>query len=66
MYTKMGFQELGTWIIDNEKWARRIVQREDELGIQGIKHLAEQFRGTSEREECMVRWPVVKSQAVEP
>ncbi len=57
LYTSLGFQQLGTWSIDNEDWARRIAANERELGIAGNEHLEEQFRGVSEVERYMVRRP---------
>ncbi len=57
LYRKLGFQELGTWAIDNEAWARRIVAHGRDLGIPGNEHLEEQYQGISEVERYMVRWP---------
>lgn len=57
LYSRMGFESLGTWPIDNEYWAGRIVDLEKPLGITGHEGLRETFRGVREVEDVMVRWP---------
>jgi GNAT superfamily N-acetyltransferase len=57
LYSRMGFESLGTWPIDNEYWAGRIVKLEKGLGIAGREGLEERFRGVREVENVMVRWP---------
>ncbi|PON20894.1 hypothetical protein TGAM01_v210293 [Trichoderma gamsii] len=57
LYSRMGFESLGTWPIDNEYWAGRIVGLERELGIAGHEGLQETFKGVGEVEDVMVRWP---------
>lgn len=57
LYSKMGFKSLGTWPIDNEYWAGRIVGLEKELGIADHEGLQETFKGVGEIEDVMVRWP---------
>ncbi|KAL7953104.1 acyl-CoA N-acyltransferase [Trichoderma compactum] len=57
LYGKMGFEILGTWRIDNEQWAGRVVDAERGLGIVGRegRGLEEEFRGVGEVEDVMVR-----------
>lgn len=57
LYSRMGFESLGTWPIDNEYWAGRVVDLEKELGIAGHEGLQETFKGVKEVEDVMVRWP---------
>jgi GNAT superfamily N-acetyltransferase len=57
LYSRMGFESLGRWPIDNEYWAGRIVGLEKELGIAGHEELQERFKGVGEVEDVMVRWP---------
>ncbi|KAM0517692.1 hypothetical protein ACHAPE_004665 [Trichoderma viride] len=57
LYSRMGFESLGTWPIDNEYWAGRIVALERELGIAGHEGLQETFKGIREVEDVMARWP---------
>ncbi|KAL6900420.1 acyl-CoA N-acyltransferase [Trichoderma evansii] len=57
LYSRNGFESLGTWPIDNEYWAGRIVDLEKELGIAGHEGLQETFKGAREVEDVMVRWP---------
>lgn len=57
LYGGMGFESMGTWPIDNEYWAGRIVGLEKELGIAGHEGLQETFKGVREVEDMMVRWP---------
>ncbi|KAL2882170.1 hypothetical protein SGCOL_002435 [Colletotrichum sp. CLE4] len=56
LYKKLGFEDLGTWTIDNDYWSEKIVQHENELGIVGNEGLAETYRGTHEVEKYMMRW----------
>lgn len=56
LYLKLGFEEYGTFKIDNVYWAKEIVQYEREHGIQGNERLAEHLEGLEETERCMVRW----------
>ncbi|OHE97758.1 hypothetical protein CORC01_06963 [Colletotrichum orchidophilum] len=60
LYKKLGFEELGTWTIDNDYWSKEIVRRERELGIGGNEHLAETYQGTREIERYMMRWRAEK------
>ncbi|KAL6821328.1 acyl-CoA N-acyltransferase [Trichoderma camerunense] len=55
LYGKMGFEILGTWRVDNETWAGRVVGVERGLGIVGREGLEEEFRGVGEVEDVMVR-----------
>jgi hypothetical protein len=57
LYSRMGFESLGAWPIDNEYWAGRIVALERELGIAGHEGLQKKFKGIREVEDVMVRWP---------
>ncbi|KAH8120896.1 hypothetical protein ACSS6W_009758 [Trichoderma asperelloides] len=57
LYSRMGFESLGTWPIDNEYWAGRVVDLEKKLGIAGHEGLQETFKGVKEVEDVMVRWP---------
>lgn len=57
LYSRMGFESLGAWPIDNEYWAGRIAGLEKELGITGHEGLQESFKGVGEVEDVMVRWP---------
>ncbi|KAH7305315.1 acyl-CoA N-acyltransferase [Stachybotrys elegans] len=57
LYLKSGFEDLGTWHIDNEHWAKEIVHTEKELDMQGNEWLVEEFAGVGEVEKCMVKWP---------
>lgn len=57
LYAKLGFQELGKWVIDDEYWATQIVQHERDLGMTGNEKLVEQFTGVHEVEKCMLRMP---------
>ncbi|KAL0943322.1 uncharacterized protein CTRU02_201208 [Colletotrichum truncatum] len=56
LYKGLGFEDLGTWTIDNDYWSKEIVQHERRLGIMGNATLAEKFEGNREIEKCMVRW----------
>ena len=56
LYLKLGFQELGTFIIDNEYWAKEMDKREEELGLQRSEKLGSKFKGMKEVERYMVRW----------
>ncbi|KAK1975995.1 acyl-CoA N-acyltransferase [Colletotrichum cereale] len=56
LYKRLGFEDIGTWNIDNDHWSREIVQHEKKLGITGHEQLIEQYRGTSEIERYMMRW----------
>ncbi|KAH8901137.1 acyl-CoA N-acyltransferase [Thozetella sp. PMI_491] len=56
LYGKLGFEDLGTFRIDNGFWAKEIVQHENELGITGNEGLDERFKDVEEVERYMVRW----------
>ncbi|KAL7929888.1 acyl-CoA N-acyltransferase [Trichoderma chlorosporum] len=56
LYGKMGFEMLGTWRVDNGDWARRLVEVERGLGMDGNEGLEERYRGVGEIEDVMVRW----------
>ncbi|KZL79791.1 gnat family acetyltransferase [Colletotrichum incanum] len=56
LYKRLGFQDLGTWTIDNDYWSKKIVQHEQKLGIVGNERLIEQYRGVNEVERYMMRW----------
>jgi hypothetical protein len=67
LYNSLGFQQLGTWTIDNAAWAARIAALEKERNMApaaetgltvATAQLEEQFRGIREVESYMVRWPV--------
>lgn len=57
LYTKMGFESLETFPIDNAYWANEIVKREQDLGITGNEGLVKKFEDLEEADTCMVRWP---------
>ncbi|KAJ0381821.1 hypothetical protein COL922a_013776 [Colletotrichum nupharicola] len=56
LYKRLGFEDLGTWTIDNGRWAKEIVQHERNLGLNGNETLFERFAGTQEVEKYMMRW----------
>ncbi|WYZ38255.1 hypothetical protein EsH8_III_000169 [Colletotrichum jinshuiense] len=56
LYKKLGFEDLGTWIIDNDHWSKEIVRHEKQLGIAGNERLIDQYDGTQEVERYMMRW----------
>ncbi|GKT58177.1 GNAT family acetyltransferase [Colletotrichum tofieldiae] len=56
LYKRLGFEDLGTWTIDNDHWSREIVQHEQKLGIAGNERLIEQYQGANEVERYMMRW----------
>ncbi|KAK1453239.1 hypothetical protein CMEL01_04898 [Colletotrichum melonis] len=56
LYKKLGFEDLGTWTIDNDYWSKEIARHEDELGIMGNEGLAQTYRGKHEVEKYMMRW----------
>lgn len=56
LYKRLGFEDLGTWTIDNGRWAKEIVQHERDLVLTGNERLSERFAGTQEVEKYMMRW----------
>lgn len=60
LYKKLGFEDLGTWTIDNDYWSKEIAQHEGGLGITGNESLAETYRGIHEVEKYMMRWIIEK------
>lgn len=57
LYTKLGFVDFGPdFRIDNEGWARRIMEVEEGLGVDESKRLKDPCIGLFEVETCMVRW----------
>lgn len=56
LYRRAGFKELLTWRIDNEAWAKRIVERMREEGLEDGEGLVRMYRGVEEVETYMVRW----------
>ncbi|KAF9874963.1 acetyltransferase [Colletotrichum karsti] len=56
LYKRLGFEDLGTWEIDNGYWAKEIVEHEKQLGIAGNEGLVGKFGGTKEIEKYMMRW----------
>ncbi|KAF4973899.1 hypothetical protein FZEAL_9125 [Fusarium zealandicum] len=65
LYRRMGFESLGTWPIDNERWADEIAEHEEKLGIAaGVgdgNNLRQVCRGMSEVEDCMIRLPAFRN-----
>ncbi|KAM0562337.1 hypothetical protein ACHAPJ_002026 [Fusarium lateritium] len=58
LYKKHGFSTLGTWAIDNEDWARKIVQHEKSVGYtDGDSNLKARYKGMREVEDSMIRQP---------
>ncbi|KAF6807156.1 hypothetical protein CSOJ01_08344 [Colletotrichum sojae] len=55
LYKRLGFEDLGTWTIDDDFWSKEIVQHERKLGISGNEKLAEQYEGVREIERYMIR-----------
>jgi predicted N-acetyltransferase YhbS len=58
LYSKLGFQDVKVWKIDDGYWAKEIEQTEKELGISGSEGIAAQCAGLTEEEALMIRWPV--------
>lgn len=57
LYSKLGFVDFGPdFKIDNEGWARRIMEVEEEHGVDESKRLRDPCTGLFEVENCMVRW----------
>jgi GNAT superfamily N-acetyltransferase len=57
LYTKLGFVDFGPdFRIDNEDWARRIMELEEQLGVDESRRLKDRCVGLYEVENCMVRW----------
>lgn len=56
LYRRLGFKELATWRVDNGTWAKRIVERMKEIGVEDEEGLVEMYRGVDEVETYMVRW----------
>ncbi|KAF6805534.1 hypothetical protein CMUS01_14596 [Colletotrichum musicola] len=55
LYKRLGFEDLGTWTIDDDFWSKEIVEHERKLGISGNEKLAEQYEGVREIERYMIR-----------
>lgn len=55
LYKRLGFEDLGTWTIDDDFWSKEIVEHEKKLGISGNEKLAEQYEGVEEVERYMIR-----------
>ncbi|KAM0346709.1 hypothetical protein ACHAPU_005424 [Fusarium lateritium] len=65
LYKKHGFESLGTWEIDNEAWAHKIVQHEKEIGYtDGVIDLEGKCRGMRESEDSMIRQPIIRAGTV--
>lgn len=57
LYRRAGFKELLAWRIDNEAWAKRIVERmREEEEVEDGEGLVGVYRGVEEVETYMVRW----------
>ena len=57
LYINLGFVDFGPdFRVDNEAWARRIMNLEKELGIDESTRLRDPCTGLFEVENCMVRW----------
>ncbi|EEA22467.1 hypothetical protein EYB25_005260 [Talaromyces marneffei] len=57
LYMKLGFVDFGPdFRIDNEGWARRIMELDEELGVDENRRLRDKCLGLFEVENCMVRW----------
>ncbi|KAM0250104.1 hypothetical protein ACHAP5_002421 [Fusarium lateritium] len=62
LYSKHGFESLGTWEIDNEAWAHKIVEHEKSIGYtDGVIDLEDKCRGMRESEDSMIRQPIIRS-----
>ncbi|WZH42885.1 acyl-CoA N-acyltransferase [Fusarium acuminatum] len=62
LYSKHGFESLGTWDIDNEAWAHKIVEHEKSIGYaDGVIDLEDKCRGMRESEDSMIRQPIIRS-----
>ena len=61
LYRRHGFEALRAWEIDNGHWARELVRRQRELGMEEDKGLVRQFEGKREVDTAMIRWPRGKS-----
>ncbi|KAH7121862.1 acyl-CoA N-acyltransferase [Dactylonectria estremocensis] len=57
LYLKLGFEDLGVWTIDNEAWAKEIVEVNASVGIKENEDLARNYAGIKEVEACMIRSP---------
>lgn len=57
LYTRLGFVDFGPdFRIDNEGWARRIMELEEKLAVDESSRLGDPCIGLFEVENCMVRW----------
>jgi GNAT superfamily N-acetyltransferase len=57
LYLNLDFRDLGTWVIDNATWTKRIVAHELALGIRVNEALEQTYADATEIECYMVRWP---------
>ncbi|KAH8890332.1 acyl-CoA N-acyltransferase [Thozetella sp. PMI_491] len=57
LYAKLGFEDLGTFPLDNGYWAKEITDLEKKLDIKGNEDFAQTWAGKKELERYMVRRP---------
>ncbi|KAF5008503.1 hypothetical protein FDECE_5236 [Fusarium decemcellulare] len=65
LYLRNSFRVLGTWAIDNERWAGEIAKREGDIpelaDRKSRELLVRRCRGMREVEDCMIRLPSFRS-----
>jgi GNAT superfamily N-acetyltransferase len=59
LYTRLGFGDLGRWVVDNGYWMREVAAREEEMTILGGSGFGRRdvYEGVWEVENVMVKRP---------